>query len=418
MDRLDDNDNEQLFPSMGDNTTSTTRTKQINSQIQEVTIERTRTLTYGIEDNTVRAEEFLAYVTTLKLQHHIACIQKFIVGSLTMLEVTYQTPYNKDQLKEKIFEARITFNGQILKEYSNRDLKALQKIPVIKVMIFEAPFELDNFHIRQKLAFYGKLKDQEVYQHKFKGLDIHNGVRSINFLSLNKPLPTTIYVQGNRIRLKHTGQDRTPICAICKVKGQYRTECPQIQNHEDMEEQTGKEEEEQIGEEEKELKERLDQDPMDRTEEERREEEEKYPKSSWVTDENSLWSEESIPEKNGTCLSPTQIEETEWKEVKGKKKEKESKDSTKKKLRKKKKDTQTENRFEGLTISHSQESSDESVYKKKRRRETKEDDDNNISHEKHSYNKWENDTETDLDVDLTSTDEPYVSPDEEKKSIL
>ena len=63
-----------------------------------------------------------------------------------------------------------------------------------------------------------------------------------------------------------------------------------------MEEQTGKEEEEQIGEEEKEFKERLDQDPMDRTEEERREQEEKYPKSSWVTDENSLWSEESITE--------------------------------------------------------------------------------------------------------------------------
>ena len=417
MDRLDDNDNEQLSPSMGDSTTSTTRTKQINSQIQEVTIERTKTLTYGIEDNTVRAEEFLAYITTLKLQHHIACVQKFIVGSLTMLEVTCQTPYNKDQLREKIFEARITFNGQILKEYSNKDLKVLQKTPVIKVMIFEAPFELDNFHIRQKLAYYGKLKDQEVYQHKFKGLDIYNGIRSINFLSLNKPLPTTIYVQGNRIRLKHTGQDRTPICVICKVKGHYRTECPQIQNHEDMEEQTGKEEEEQIGEKEKELKERLDQDPMDRTEEERREEEEKYSKSPWVTDENSLWSKKSIPEKNGTCLSPTQIEETEWKEVKGKKKEKESKDSTKK-LRKKKKDTQTENRFEGLTISHSQESSDESVYKKKRRRESKEDDDNNISHEKHSYNKWENGTETDLDVDLTSTDEPYVSPDEEKKSIL
>ena len=231
-------------------------------------------------------------------------------------------------------------------------------------MIFEAHFELDNFHIRQKLAYYGKLKDQEVYQHKFKGLDIYNGIRSINFLSLNKPLPTTIYVQGNRIRLKHTGQDRTPICAICKVKGHYRTECPQIQNHEDMEEQTGKEEEEQIdGEEEKELKERIDQDPMDRTEEERREEE-KYPKSSWVTDENRLWSEESIPEKNGTCLSPTQNEETEWKEVKGKKKE--NKDSTEKNLRKKKKDTQIENRFEGLDISPSQESSDESVYKKKK----------------------------------------------------
>ena len=205
MDRTDVN--EQLSPSMGDSTT--TRTKPINSQIQGVTIERTKTLTYGIEDNSLRAEEFLAYITTLKFQHHIACVQKFIVGTLTMLEVTCQTPYNKDQLREKIHDARITFNGQTLKEYSNRDLKALQKIPVIKVMIFEAPFELDNFHIRQKLAYYGKIKDQEVYKHKFKGLDIYNGIRSINFLSLNKPLPTTMYVQGNRIRLKHTGQDRT-----------------------------------------------------------------------------------------------------------------------------------------------------------------------------------------------------------------
>ena len=182
---------------MGDNTTF--RTKQINSQIQEVTIERTKTLTYGIEDNNLRAEEFLAYITTLTFQHHVACVQKFIIGNLTMLEVTCQTPYNKDQIKQKIDEARMTFNGKILKEYSNRDLKALQKIPVIKVMIFEEPFELDNFHIRQKLPYYGKLKDQEFYQHKFRGLEIYNGIRSINFLSLNKPLPTTMYVQGNRI---------------------------------------------------------------------------------------------------------------------------------------------------------------------------------------------------------------------------
>ena len=146
MDWIDDN--EQLSPSMGDNTT-TIRAKQINSQIQEVTIERTKTLTYGIEDNSLRAEKFLADITTLKLQKHDACFQKFIVGNLTMLEVTCQTPHDKDQLRQKIDEARTTSNGQILKEISNRELKALQKIPVIKVMIFEAPFELDNFHIRQ-----------------------------------------------------------------------------------------------------------------------------------------------------------------------------------------------------------------------------------------------------------------------------
>ena len=146
----------------------------------------------------------------------------------------------------------------------------------------------------------------------------------------------------------------------------------------------------------------------------------KYPKSLWVTNENRLWSEAITPEKNGTCLLPTQNEDTEWTEVKGKKKEskeKESKDSTKKKLRKKKNDTLIENRFERLDISPSQESSDESVNKKKRRRESKEDDDNTF-HEKHGYNKWDNNTETDLDIDLTSTDEPYLSPDEEKKNIL
>ena len=217
---------------MGDNTNSTftstnnNNARPINSQIQEISIERTKTLTYGVEDTNLRAEEFLSYITTLKLAHHVACVQKFSIGNLTMLEVTRQTPFNKDQLKKKIYDTRITFNEKTLKEYSNRELKALQKIPVLKVMIFESPFELDNYHIRQKLSYYGKLKDQEVYQHKYQGLEIYNGIQSINFLSLNKPLPTTIYVQGNRIKLKHIGQDRSPICAICETKGHYRRECP------------------------------------------------------------------------------------------------------------------------------------------------------------------------------------------------
>ena len=149
-----------------------------------------------------------------------------------------------------------------------------------------------------------------------------------------------MYVQGNRIKLKHIGQDRTPICAVCKNKGHYRTECPQIQNHEDMDNQIEKEEEQMNREEEKELEKRINQDPRERTEEERREEEEKFPRSSWVTDENRISDEDVAAEKNGTCLSPTQKTDSDWMEVKGKKKE--SKDSNKKKLRKKKKDTSVE----------------------------------------------------------------------------
>ena len=119
MDR--NNDEETSSPFMGD---STTNIRQINNQFQEISIERTKTLTYGVEDLNVRAEEFLSYITTLKLAHHVACIQKFQVGNITMLEVTCETPYNKDQLQKKIFEARIMFNNQPLKEYSNRDTKS------------------------------------------------------------------------------------------------------------------------------------------------------------------------------------------------------------------------------------------------------------------------------------------------------
>ena len=43
---------------------------------------------------------------------------------------------------------------------------------------------------------------------------------------MTKPIPTTLYIRGNRIKIKHNGQDRTPICGICKTKGHYRTDCP------------------------------------------------------------------------------------------------------------------------------------------------------------------------------------------------
>ena len=81
----------------------------------------------------------------------------------------------------------------------------------------------------------------------------------------------------------------------------------------------------------------------------------------------------------------------------------------KKKTRKKKKDLAMENIFDSLEISQS---TDESTNKKKRRCEPNE---GNEFHEKYKYNKLEDDTETDLDIDLTSTDEPYLSPDDEEK---
>ena len=96
-------------------------------------------------------------------------------------------------------------------------------------MIFEAPRELSNMHILQKLQAYEKLQDQSIFMHQYRGVEIYNGIRSVNFIELYKPLPTTLYVRGNKIKINHQGQDRTPICAICKQKGHFRTECPRLQ---------------------------------------------------------------------------------------------------------------------------------------------------------------------------------------------
>ncbi|MEW8339315.1 MAG: hypothetical protein AB2708_05650 [Candidatus Thiodiazotropha taylori] len=50
----------------------------------------------------------------------------------------------------------------------------------------------------------------------------------MTFLKINKPIPTTMFIKGNLIKLRHNGQDRTPFCTSCKTKGHYRLECPNL----------------------------------------------------------------------------------------------------------------------------------------------------------------------------------------------
>ena len=95
-------------------------------------------------------------------------------------------------------------------------------------MIFEAPFPLKDQYILQKLSQYGDLQTNKINHHQYKDTDIFNGVRSLNFKKTNKLIPTVLFIRGNRIKLRHEHQDRAPICGVCKSKGQFRTECPQL----------------------------------------------------------------------------------------------------------------------------------------------------------------------------------------------
>ena len=63
-----------------------------------------------------------------------------------------------------------------------------------------------------------------------RDIKIQNRVRSLAFLKINKPIPTTMFVKGNLVKLRHNGQDRTPFCTQCKTKGHYRLDCPELKN--------------------------------------------------------------------------------------------------------------------------------------------------------------------------------------------
>ena len=121
---------------------------------------------------------------------------------------------------------------------TTRKLRDIVRNPITKVLIFEAPYELQYRYILQKFAPYGQLQTNSIFSHMIRGYDIYNGVRSVNFLKLHKPIPTVLFVRGNRIKIKYENQDRTPICGICKVKGHFRDDCPKLQDLIDKDLQT------------------------------------------------------------------------------------------------------------------------------------------------------------------------------------
>ena len=100
-----------------------------------------------------------------------------------------------------------------------------------KVLIFEVPYELPEKYLLRKLAPYGHLHTNEVFSHTIRGFDILNGVKSIIFKEKTTPIPTVIYVRGNKIKIKYEKQDRTAYCGtcICQERGNHRGECEKLQ---------------------------------------------------------------------------------------------------------------------------------------------------------------------------------------------
>ena len=73
-----------------------------------------------------------------------------------------------------------------------------RKIPLTTVIIYEAPYELEDMHIYRVLSKYGDIKGN-INRHKHRGTNIENGNRSVVFNDLPSNIPTVLWVNGNNM---------------------------------------------------------------------------------------------------------------------------------------------------------------------------------------------------------------------------
>lgn len=216
-------------------------TTYYNNQYTEIQIERTKTITLQTKDEFIKTEELFTYLNNLDMINSIECIQRITIKEQQFHEVTFKDDETRVIQECKLQQKDIIIDGKSLRLIPTRTMRDLVKKPIMKVLIFEAPYELADRHILQKMRQYGELSEPMVYHHQYRGSPVYNGVRSVNFKRIVTPIPTTTFIQGNRIKFKHEGQDRSPICGFCRQKGHFRDECPGQQDRDQPQKKQDKE---------------------------------------------------------------------------------------------------------------------------------------------------------------------------------
>ena len=74
----------------------------------------------------------------------VACIQQLTVERNQIFEITVKAGANINTFSQKLFEKPMIIEGITLTLKSTRKLKEIVVNPTIKVVIYEAPFELKD----------------------------------------------------------------------------------------------------------------------------------------------------------------------------------------------------------------------------------------------------------------------------------
>ncbi|CAG9822792.1 unnamed protein product [Phaedon cochleariae] len=94
----------------------------------------------------------------------------------------------------------------------------------ILIKIFDFPLELENNKIKEKMSQYGVVRSMRNEKYAGEGLfNVETGIRSM-WISMKKPIPSYITIEGCTSLITYANQVRT--CMICEEPGHERKDCP------------------------------------------------------------------------------------------------------------------------------------------------------------------------------------------------
>ena len=136
--------------------------KQTHYEYEEVNVNRIKTTSYITkEKEQITILQVLAYLKTQKAADSVTCLNKVVKDDIQIFEISYAT--NEDKAKyDGILNGKILMNNMVLTQIDNRPFKDIVKVPLISVAIFEAPHELKDIHIINKLRVWHNQRQHSV----------------------------------------------------------------------------------------------------------------------------------------------------------------------------------------------------------------------------------------------------------------
>ena len=155
-----------------------------NYRLQTVVLDRPYKATFG-RDGQIPMDVIVKYLEQIKVLQDIKCINNISKNEKeTVLEITFRVFANI--FVDTIVKNKLRYQDFSFEQLDTRNLKDVKVQPWTRVMNDEAPYELENQHMYNKLRTYGEVADQTIFMHRYKNTGILNGVRSLSFLKINK----------------------------------------------------------------------------------------------------------------------------------------------------------------------------------------------------------------------------------------